>query len=295
MSRRTRADLALVLVAFIWGATFVVVKRALEDISPILFLTVRFTLAAVLLVAWFRRTWKPEPGRWAFELKAGLATGFCLAAGYALQTIGLETTSPANTGFITGFYIPLVPILGALLYRRAPAWIEVAGVAVATAGIGLLTWPEGGFRFRTGDLLVLLGAVAFAGHILTLGHFAKSTSAASLSVLQIAVGAGFGWCTFWWIEPVRVQWTASVWTALAATALLATAVAFALQSWAQKHTTATRTALIFALEPVFAWLTSWWVTGEVLTPRAALGAAAVLAGILAVELRPKRTGTGAVH
>lgn len=283
MTTRLRADLALVFVAFIWGAAFVVVKRALDDISSVLFLTARFSLAALFLATYFRRGWMPARQ----HLAAGLIVGACLAVGYALQTIGLESTTPANAGFITGFYIPLVPVLGALIYRRAPALTEAAGVAIATVGIGLLTWPEAGaMSIRAGDLLVLAATVAFAFHILAVGHYSISVPHAPLSFTQVAVAAMFGWGTFWWVEPVRVVWTPAVIAALVATALLATALAFAVQSWAQKHTTPTRTALIFALEPVFAWMASYVWNGEVLTLRAGFGAAAVLAGILLVELRP---------
>jgi drug/metabolite transporter (DMT)-like permease len=283
MSARLRADLALVVTAFIWGATFVVVKRALDDFSPVFFFTVRFTLAAAMLAVYFRRGWVPRRE----HLAPGVLVGLCLGVGYALQTVGLETTTPANAGFITGFYIPLVPVLGALYFRRAPAWAEGAGVAIATVGIGLLTWPETeGLHFRAGDLLVLAAAGAFALHILFVGHYSKFVPHGSLSFTQIAVSAVFGWLTFWWVEPVRASWTPAVIWALVGTALFATAIALAAQSWAQKHTTATRTALIFALEPVFAWVTSYFWNGEVLTLRASIGAAAVLAGILLVELRP---------
>lgn len=283
MSTRLRADLALVVIAFIWGATFVIVKRALDDISSVLFLTVRFTLAAAMLAVYFRRGWVPKRE----HLVSGLLVGMCLGVGYAFQTVGLETTSPANAGFITGFYIPLVPVLGALYFRRAPAWAESAGVVIATIGIGMLTWPaDAGLNFRTGDLFVLAGAVSFAFHILFVGHYSKNVPHGPLSFTQIGVAALLGWMTFWWVEPARVIWSPAVIFAIVATALFATAIALAVQSWAQKHTTATRTALIFALEPVFAWVTSYFWTGEVLTMRASLGAAAVLAGILLVELRP---------
>src|SRR6218665_1916872 len=116
MSNRLRADLALVFIAFILGATFVVIKRALDDISSILFLAIRFSLAAALLAAYFRRDWFPRRE----HLKGGFIVGPCLAIGYAFQTVGLEGTTPANAGFITGFYIPLVPLLMAAVQRRLP-------------------------------------------------------------------------------------------------------------------------------------------------------------------------------
>ncbi len=288
MSTRLRADLALVFVAFIWGATFVIVKRALEDVSSILFLTIRFGLAAALLALYFRRGWAPS----AAHLRAGLLIAGCLGVGYALQTVGLETTTPASAGFITGFYIPLVPLLSAVVARRPPALVEALGVLVATIGIVLLTLPASGLSVRRGDLLVLAGAVAFAGHIQILGHYSQTMPYKILSFTQIACCALFGSLSFWWVEPLRIAWTGPVFIALGATAFLATAVAFAVQSWAQKHTTPTRTALIFSLEPVFAWVTSYFVSGEVLSARAISGAVAILAGILLVEFRLTGGGNG---
>jgi drug/metabolite transporter (DMT)-like permease len=281
MNIRLRADLALVFIAFIWGATFVVIKEALADVSSLLFLTLRFTLAAVLLAVYFRRGWLPDRS----HLWAGFLVGSCLGIGYAFQTIGLETTTPANAGFLTGFYIPVVPLLGAILHRRAPAWSEAIGVVLATVGIVLLTLPGEGLQFRRGDLLVLAGAISFAGHIMTMGHFSVTVPYRILSFTQIAVSALYGCGTFWWAETPRIQWTWAVFFALITTAVFATAVALAVQSWAQQHTTPTRTALIFSMEPVFAWVTSYLVSGEVLSMRATLGAFAVLAGILVVELR----------
>jgi drug/metabolite transporter (DMT)-like permease len=107
-------------------------------------------------------------------------------------------------------------------------------------------------------------------------------------VAQIATGAAVGAATFWWAEPVRIQWSVPLITALAVTSLFATALAFSIQTWAQRWTSPTRTALIFALEPVFAWITSFLLLGEVLSRRAGVGAALILAGILMVELKPFR-------
>jgi drug/metabolite transporter (DMT)-like permease len=280
MSGRLKADLALVFIAFVWGATFVVIKRALNDISPILFVAIRFLLAASLLAAYFRTGWVPRREHW----KGGFLVGLCLAAGYALQTAGLAGTTAANAGFITGFYIPLVPLLMALLQRRLPTWAEGVGVTLATVGLVLLTLPPAGFSVRYGDILVLLGAISFAGQILFLAHFSKTIPYKVISFTQIAVTGLLGSMTFWWIDqPVRLAWSTEVWFALITTAVFATAVAFGIQSWAQAYASPTRTALIFALEPVFAWGTSYVMEGEILTTRAGLGAASIFAGIVLVE------------
>ena len=281
----TRADLALVFIACVWGATFVLVKAALNDVSTLLFLTLRFSLAAGALAVVFRRDLRLSP-QFAYSVKAGMLAGFCLFSGYVLQTFGLKFTSASKAGFLTGLYIPLVPVLGASVYRKVPMASEVTGVIVAAIGMGLMTVQKDALRIGLGDLLVIGCAVAFAFHILVLGHFTKQSNLGILSLTQIATGAVIGGLTCWWVEPPRARWSANVWVALLVTGLLATALAFALQTWAQRHTSATRTALIFALEPVFAWATSYVLAGEVLSPRAIAGATLILGGLLLVELKP---------
>ena len=285
-THRLQADLALVLVAAVWGSTFIIVKDALEQVSTMLFLTVRFSIAAIALAIIFRSRASRSTGNRSAELRAGLIVGLCLFSGYVLQTAGLRFTTAAKAGFITGFYIPLVPLLGALIYRRAPQFSEVLGVVLATAGTMLMTMESFRFEIGKGDLLVLGCSFAFALHILALGHFSKHVAFEKLTIYQVAIGALIGLATCGWIEPVRWHLTGGVVFALILTALFATALAFAIQTWAQQFTTPTRTALIFSIEPVFAWVTSYFLAGEVLSGRAIGGAGLILAGILAVELKP---------
>jgi drug/metabolite transporter (DMT)-like permease len=286
---RLRADLALVAVALIWGSTFVMVKKALDDVSTILFLALRFSIAAGALWFTFRRRGTHHPRNRAAELRGGAVVGAFLFAGYLLQTAGLKFTTAAKAGFITGFYIVLVPLLGAAIYRRLPQASEVIGVVMATIGMSMMTLQSARFNIGRGDLLVLGCAVAFAFHILALGHYSRSMSYESLSVYQVSTCALLASGSFWWVETPRLVWSWTVILTLAVTSLLATALAFSVQSWAQQFTTPTRTALIFSLEPVFAWITSFLLAGEVLSVRAAAGAALILAGILLVELKPIRS------
>ena len=288
-----RVDAALVLVALIWGATFVLVKQALNDISTMLFLTLRFTFAAVGLTLLFQgkaRSEVRQGGNLGTSLKGGLLAGVCLFAGYVLQTFGLKYTTAAKAGFITGLYIPLVPLFAALLYAKLPKAAEAAGVACAFVGMALIT-VQGDLRsINGGDLLVTACAVAYALHILVLGRFAQKASVAVLTIVQIATAALLGALTFWWVETPRLRPSADVWLALGVTSLLATALAFFIQTWAQQYSSPTRTALIFSMEPVFAWVTSYLVAGEVLNGRAIAGAALILGGILLVELKPSGFG-----
>jgi drug/metabolite transporter (DMT)-like permease len=282
MTRRLRADLALAFVAFIWGVTFVLVKNALAEISPLLFLTLRFSAATIALLIVFRVRRAVMTGGWT----PGIVVGLFLFAGYALQTFGLRLTTPAKSGFITGFYIPLVPLFSAAIYRKTPQVSEWLGVLIAFVGLCLMTLKGLDLHMNEGDLLTVACALAYACHILLLGRYSRTMGYEWLALMQIGTCAAVGLATFWWVETPMVHWTAQVWLALGVTSLLATALSFLLQTWAQRETTPTRTVLIFALEPVFAWLTSYLIADEVLSRRAMAGAFCILAGILLAELKP---------
>jgi drug/metabolite transporter (DMT)-like permease len=284
---RRRADLALAGNTVIWGSTFVVVKEALNNASPLLFLALRFALAGVALALVFRARWGRR-GDAAASLRAGVVAGVCLFAGYAFQTFGLKYTSAPKSAFITGMSVVLVPFLAGLVYGKRPGVSELLGSAVAATGMGLMTLKGPVLSLERGDLLTLFCALAFAAHIVALGHYAPRVSFELVSVVQVAVAALLAGGSFWWAEAHFIRWTPAVVSALVITGLLATALAFSVQAWAQRYTTPTHTALIFALEPVFAWLASFLLAGEGLSARAAAGAALILAGILIVELKPIR-------
>ena len=277
--RTWRADAALAGNTLIWGSTFVLVQAALKDITPILFLAIRFSIATVALGLLFGRRARLRLTR------GGVVAGGCLFAGYLFQTVGLQFTTASKSAFITGLAIPLVPLLTCLVYLSRPKFFELAGAICATAGMGLMTLQGETLGIGRGDLLTFFCAVAFAAHIIAVGHYTGRLSFESLSFMQVAAAAALGLSTFWWIETPVVRWRPVVIIALGVTGLLATALAFTVQAWAQQHTTATRTALIYSLEPVVAWLTSFWLMGEILSRRAVLGAALILCGILIVELK----------
>jgi drug/metabolite transporter (DMT)-like permease len=284
VSRERAAEALLVWNTLIWGATFVLVKSALAGITPLYFLALRFSLATVALLVLFRGT-----GKGARDWKsvgAGVIVGSLLFAGYLTQTLGLRLTSAPKSAFITGLNAVLVPVLAAVVYKIRPRVSEVAGLLAATAGMGLMTLHGGLGTISRGDLLTLLCAFGFAAHIVALGHYAGSVSFALLSVTQVATSAAWAWALLWWMEKPQVQWRPSVVCAILVTGLLATALAFTIQAWAQRYTTSTRTALIYMLEPVTAWLTSYFLTGEGLSGRAAAGAGLILGGVVLVEVKP---------
>jgi drug/metabolite transporter (DMT)-like permease len=279
-------DGSLVAMTLIWGVTFVLVKRALADASTLLFLTIRFAAAAFVLALIFRKDFRA--GKIAVSLRSGVLAGLCLFSGYVFQTVGLRYTSASKAAFLTGFTTPMVAVLSSLVYRRAPQLVEVLGVAIAFLGMALMTIPAGRFQIGGGDVLVACCAVAYAFHILVTGRFTGQVNAGVFVVTQISTGAVLGAATFWWTEQARIQWSLPLIAALVVTSLFATALAFSVQTWAQRWASPTRTALIFAMEPVFAWITSFLLLGELLSRRAGLGAALILAGILIVELKPIR-------
>jgi drug/metabolite transporter (DMT)-like permease len=283
--RRWRAEAALVFNTLIWGVTFVTVKEALDHVSTVLFLALRFSLAAVALLALFRRSWS-NPREIRSSVFGGVVAGVFLFSGYLFQTLGLRSTSPPKSAFITGLTTVMVPLLAIFVYRKRPRIAEVAGVLLATAGMGLLTLQGATWTISRGDLLTLCCTLGFAAHILALGHFTQKASFEVLSVAQIGTAAVLSLSLFWWVETPYIRWNLPVVSAIVITGLLATALAFTLQAWAQRHTTSTRTALIFTLEPVFAWVTSYLLVGEGLSARAAGGAILILSGVLCVELKP---------
>lgn len=284
MSRRRAAEAGLIFNVIIWGATFVLVKAALVDVSPLLFIALRFTLATGALLAVFRgaalpwRSWKTAG--------AGALAGTFLFSGYVLQTMGLRLTTAPRSAFITGLSSVAVPLLAAVVYRVKPQVSEVMGVLIATAGLALMTLPGWRGPMGLGDLLTVCCAAGFAAHIVTLGHFSEKMSYELLAVSQIAIPALLGWALFSWVETPRVSWRPSVVWAILITGLLATALAFTVMAWAQRYTSPARTALIFMLEPVVAWITSYLMVGEGLSGRAAAGAALILGGVAMVELKP---------
>ena len=283
-----RAEAALVVNTLIWGSTFVVVKQALHDVSPILFLALRFTLASAVLLVLFRGSWS-HPRNPRGSLAGGALAGIFLFSGYAFQTIGLQFTTAPKSAFLTGLTAVMTPLLAAAVHRKMPRAMEIAGVLLATCGMALMTLPAMAgvpLAMNRGDLLTICCAACYSAHILVLSRYSASASFELLSTAQIGTAALLAWLLFRGMETPHIRWTPGVWAAIVVTGVFATALAFTFQAWAQRYTTSTRTALIFMLEPVFAWITSYLLTGETLSARAAAGAALILAGILTVELRP---------
>jgi drug/metabolite transporter (DMT)-like permease len=302
LSRSLKAHVLLVLVTLVWGATFVMIKDALRDISPLLFNAVRMSLAAAALVLLFRRRLRMSGA----ALKTGIWMGTLLWLGYDFQTSGLVYTTPSKSAFLTGVSVVLVPVFLALIWRRHVNRWTLAGIAAAFIGLYLLTvpaHPAGGLlaAVNRGDLLTLGCAVAFGFQIIFTGRAMRRHRFEQIASVQCAMAAVLMAFSIPLLETAHVTWSPRVIVAIFVTGLLATAAAFTIQAWAQQFTPPTRTALIFVLEPVFAWATSYLLLGERLGARAGLGAVLIIAGILISELKGtpdelgEEVGTPQVH
>src|ERR687897_603167 len=278
------ALVALVAVTAVWGVTFVQVKDALELYPLFGFLAVRFAIASLVLAGPAAKR-LPSLGRsgWA----AGSALGLLLALGYALQTAGLERTTVSSAGFITGLYVVFTPLLALVLFRTRVAGAVWIGVALAVAGLAMLSGVGAGDPL--GDLLVLLGSAAYSVQIVLMERYAPRYDAIAFTQAEmLAAFAGFAAVALALGElKLPSGWTG--WGALLVTGIFARAVGFLLQTWAQRRISAARTAIAFAMEPVFAGIFGFWLAGDRLGAIGWGGCAVIMAGIVVAEPAAGRT------
>ena len=279
-----KALLALVFVTAVWGVTFVQVKDAVALYPLFAFLAVRFAIAALVLAV-------PAPPRlrslgrsgWV----AGVALGLLLALGYALQTAGLERTTVSSAGFISGLYVVFTPILALILFRTRVGRAVWLGVVFAVAGLALLSGVGAGDPM--GDLLVLLGSAAYSLQIVLMERYAPRYDPLAFTQAEmLAAFAGFAIVAVA-LGQVEVPRGWTVWGALLVTGILASALGFLVQTWAQRRIDASRTALAFAMEPVWAGLFGFWLAGDRLGALGWGGCALIMAGIVVAEPEAART------
>ena len=274
-----RADVALVVAAFFFGTTFVVVKDAIDEVAPMAFLGVRFLIgAAVLALAARGRPASPH------ELRHGVFGGMALWAGYAFQTVGLQYTDPSTSAFLTYLLVVFVPILGFVFLRKPLHPTTGLGILLAVAGLVLMTGGADRSVGR-GEVLTLGCAVAFAAHIVIVGQTAWRHDAVRLTCIQIATVGVVSVLVSLAGGAHDVVFGGAPLAAAAFTGVCATAVAFLAMVWAQKFVSPSRAALILLLEPVFAALLSW-VGGDTLTLTSALGGLLILVAVVVAEVLP---------
>ncbi|WP_251554741.1 DMT family transporter [Neobacillus muris] len=290
MNKPLMADLSLLFVTLIWGITFVLVQNAIDFLEPFAFNGIRFFIAALLLLASLLIFDRRQLKRLNKKIMGiGVFIGFWLFLGYVTQTIGLLYTTTSKAGFITGLSVVLVPMFSMLLLKQIPGKNALIGVLTATVGLFLLTMTDIS-GLTAGDGFVFICAISFAMHIIITGKFSNQYPTLLLTVIQISTVAIFSLASSFLFENWRKSFNlntlmnADVVIALIITSVFATAIAFYIQTNFQKYTSATRVALIFAMEPVFAAITGYFWAHERLSASAFFGCLLIFLGMILAEL-----------
>ncbi|NWG14094.1 MAG: DMT family transporter [Acidobacteria bacterium] len=287
ISKGLRADIALILITIIWGSSFTLVKKSLAQASPITFIALRFWIATAVTIACMPRSLLNIPRDTFWR---GVTLSVLLLGGFVFQTLGLRGTTASRSAFITSMSVLLVPVLGYVLFGRRPRPQTLAGVMLATGGLGFLTLERLELAFSYGDLLTFLCAIVFALHILCLGRYLPMCDFRQLLILQMAGSAILCTLLLPLLESPFLAWDLTFTLYVAVVGVLSTGVAFYAQTWAQRFTTPNRTALIFSLEPFFAAVFAYVMLGDRLTVKEWVGGTLVIAGIVTAEFR--RTSGG---
>jgi drug/metabolite transporter (DMT)-like permease len=285
-----RADLLMLLTALIWGTGFVAQTAGMDHIGPYLFSGLRFALGSLCLVPLILRNAKtarkPEPLLNRGMLQAGIIMGLALALGINLQQVGLLFTSVTNSGFITGLYVIVVPLLGLLLGHKTGlgTWL---GCLLAVVGMCLLSVGDN-FHVASGDWLQLIGAFVWGGHVVLVSLFASRHDPIRLAFLQFATCSVVSLLLAVLFEPIALNAIIDAGPALLYGGIVAVGVGYTLQVVAQKHAIASHAAIILSLEAVFAAIAGAWILGEALQLRGYIGCGLMLAGMLLAQLWPKK-------
>ncbi|AKQ54861.1 DMT family transporter [Bordetella hinzii] len=276
-------EFALVLITMVWGGTFLLVQLAMQYSGALFFVGCRFAAAALAVGL---LSWRILPGMTRRDLLAGMAIGAMIALGYGLQTMGLRHIPSSESGLLTGLYVPLVPLLQWLFWRRRPHAMCLAGALCAFAGLSCFAGGGFSLSFSYGQVLTLLGAFAIALEIVLISHFAPRVDLRRVTVAQLGFAALFAFL----LMPVAGELDIPPFSwpllGLAAGLGMASAAIQATMNWAQKTVEPSRAAIIYAGEPIWAAVFGR-MAGERLPALALLGGALIVLGIIVSELRPR--------
>lgn len=280
MTKQLKADLSLLGVTVVWGASFPIMSTALKSISPFTFITLRYFLSALILAVIFIRRFKNINLR---SLKSGLFIGLSLFLGTAFQVVGLMYTTPSKSGFITGLSVILVPIMIAIIFRRLPDLKTGIGILLSIVGLSLMSL-NGSLTISKGDFLTLMCAIAFAAMILLVDRYSKDIDIALVTCIEMAVVAFLAVFPAAIKERFSMNLSPIVIGAVIFTAVFCTVIAYGIQNKVQSYTNPTHAAIIFLAEPVFSAIFSIFI-GDKLTGRILLGCVLILAGMVIINLK----------
>jgi len=282
---KLQAELYLLLIPIIFGCSFVAVKVALGYITPFLFLSLRFLLAAVIMMILFRKSIMRIDQK---TLLAGFVVGFFIGIAYGTITYGLNYITASKSVFIVGTFVVFVPIFSVIFEKIIPRKLLWFGIFLAVAGLYLLTTPEGN-RFNIGDGITAIGSVALGAHTVALQIYSKRHDFVQLAFLQIfaiAVGSLLAILLF---ETPAIEINFSLISIIVGTAMLPTVLSFYIVTKYQRHTSSTRAAIIYSFEPVTGALTAYFILGESLGMKGILGGALIFAGMIVSGLKKTKS------
>jgi drug/metabolite transporter (DMT)-like permease len=277
---KSRAEGVLLSLTLIWGSTFVVGKIVMQNISPLQMIALRFVLATLFLLVFFAGRIFPVSRT---QIVRGAILGIFLFLGFVAQTVGLNLTTASKSGFITGMMVVFVPLLQVIIERRPPKIGNIAGVAVVSSGLWLLTSPSGS-SFNAGDALTLLGAVLFAIYIVYIDVIAHDMSAMQLTFLQMATNAILALAATLAFDTMPSRFPSGTVAGVLYLTIFATILTTFMQTRYQKETTPTRAVIIFTIEPVFAAASAALILGEQIGVGGAFGGGLIIGGVLLSEL-----------
>lgn len=280
----SKPELALFAATILWGITFLVIHIAVRYSGPLFFVGFRFIVASLICGAIF---WRSIKRITVYEVFAGMAIGLAMFLGYAFQAAGLQTIISSQSAFITALYVPMVPILQWIVFKKPPRLACWIGIVFAFIGLVFISGQKpGSFDFSKGEILTLLGALAIAGEVILIGIFANKVDSRRVTIIQLFFSGFFSFaCMPLMGESIpEFSW---VWFNIGIGLALMSAIIQLAMNWAQKSISPTRATLIYAGEPVWAGIVGR-LAGEHLSPLALLGGLLILIGIIVAELQPSQ-------
>lgn len=290
---------ALLLITLIWGGTFALIKNALNDISPLLFLGIRFSLAALILYPFIHSTLKTVDKR---TFIAGFILGIFYFSGFATQTVGLNFTTATKSGFITGTFVVIIPILQVIIEKRKPKWYNIISVFLVMIGLVFLSSTgdnltnfikELGSDFNIGDFLTFICAILFAFQVVYVDVFTKKYDYMPMVFMQLLI-TGLGGFLFaiilspFGLENIKFNPAFNVFLAIIYTSIFASVIATILQLKYQKVVSPTKAGIIYSFEPIMAAVLAFFIVGEKISKFGMLGGIFIVIGLLLSEILENR-------
>lgn len=284
-----KADLMILFITICWGSSYLFMKVGLDSLGEFNLIALRFGLAFILAgVIFFPRLRQVN----VKTIRYAMLLGFILFIMFTALTFGLKTTTTSNAGFLVSLTVVFVPLLHTFLFKKKIENKVIVSILLALTGIALLT-IQLPFTFKIGDLFCIAAALCYALHINMVSTAAQKVDTLSLGILQLGVTGLYAYISSLLFETPVWPSTTHSWIAVLVLSVVCTAVGFIFQTIAQKYTTATRTGLVFSLEPVFAALVGFWFAHEIMNSNQYWGAVLVFLSVVlsSVNVKARRRST----